>query len=111
MEIKKLSCPVCGKPMVLVDRCDSIKELVCEECSVVKKFNSWEEQHKYEKLYANNKEIDNIICWQEEIANINQCPQRQDSLTDQLKDLILVSDKLGFYNASSYLKNMAIKMR
>jgi hypothetical protein len=46
--------------------------------------------------------------WQIEVDNIKRCSQRQDSLTEQLKDLIIVAEKLGFYDASDYLK-MTIK--
>lgn len=41
--------------------------------------------------------------WQEEIKNIHQCPQRQDALNNQLRDLIPVANKLGFYDAADYL--------
>lgn len=42
--------------------------------------------------------------WQEEIKKIEQCTQRQDSTMDQLKDLIQVANKLGFYDVADYLK-------
>lgn len=45
-----------------------------------------------------------MINWREEIEKIQGCEQRQDSLTEQLKDLVFVANKLGFYDASDYLK-------
>ncbi len=50
-KIKKLKCPICKKLMVMRDVFDGAKELICEPCSVIKQFNSWEEQIEYEKLY------------------------------------------------------------
>jgi hypothetical protein len=35
-----------------------------------------------------------------------QLPQRQDSLTSQLKDLIPLANKMGCYDAADYLKNV-----
>ena len=42
--------------------------------------------------------------WQNEVDNIKRCSQKQDSLNEQLQDLIVVAEKLGFYDASDYLK-------
>lgn len=42
--------------------------------------------------------------WREQINKIEQCLQRQDSTMNQLKDLIQVVNKLGFYDAADYLK-------
>lgn len=42
--------------------------------------------------------------WKEEIKKIQKCEPRQDSMTEQLQDLIFVANKLGFYDASDYLK-------
>lgn len=44
--------------------------------------------------------------WKEEAAKIEQCPQRQDGTDDQLRDLIGIANKLGFYDAADYLKNV-----
>lgn len=58
-----------------------------------------------------NEDIDyyfdfNVGTWREQVNNIKQCNQRQDSTTDQLKDLIVVANKLGFYDAADYLKKV-----
>lgn len=47
--------------------------------------------------------------WQEELKKIKQCPQRQDSTTDQLEDLIIIANKFGFYDAADYLKTQLKK--
>lgn len=44
--------------------------------------------------------------WKEELEKVIQCPQRQDSLEDQIKDLIYIANKFGFYDASDYLKDV-----
>lgn len=41
-----------------------------------------------------------------EMLKLNQCPQRQDALENQLKDMILVAEKLGCYYASHFIKNI-----
>ena len=43
--------------------------------------------------------------WKEEIEKLNQCPQRQDSTTEQLIDLYVVATKLGFYDAADFIKD------
>ncbi|MFD0587676.1 hypothetical protein ACFQZE_06650 [Paenibacillus sp. GCM10027627] len=42
--------------------------------------------------------------WKDEVAKINKCPQRQDSVTDQMLDLISIANLLGFYDAADYIK-------
>lgn len=42
--------------------------------------------------------------WKKELGKIKQCPQRQDSLTDQLRDLAIIANKFGFYDAADMLK-------
>lgn len=37
------------------------------------------------------------------LAHIPQEPQRQDSTTDQLRDLIQVAQKLGMHDAADYI--------
>ncbi|WP_324069506.1 MAG: hypothetical protein RSE15_02995 [Flavobacterium sp.] len=44
--------------------------------------------------------------WLREFIKINQCPQREDALENQLKDLSLVAEKLGMYYASHFIKNI-----
>lgn len=47
--------------------------------------------------------------WEKEVKKMEQCPQRQDSMNEQLKDLIGVANKLGFYDAADYLKEITIQ--
>ena len=43
--------------------------------------------------------------WLREFIKINQCPQREDALENQLNDLCLVAEKLGLIYASHFIKN------
>lgn len=58
-----------------------------------------------------NKAIHDSECvsksdyWLLEFAKINQCPQREDALENQLSDLGLVAEKLGLVHASHFIKN------
>lgn len=47
----------------------------------------------------------NSDCWLREFIKINQCPQREDALENQLNDLSLVAEKLGLVHASHFIKN------
>lgn len=47
--------------------------------------------------------------WLRQLENVKQCDQRQDSMSNQLKDLILIADRFGFYDASDYLKAVTNK--
>lgn len=42
--------------------------------------------------------------WREELKKVANCPQRQDSLSEQLKDLRIIANKFGFYDAADFLK-------
>jgi len=44
--------------------------------------------------------------WKKELKKVNQCPQRQDSLQDQLRDLAIIANKFGLYDANDYLKTV-----
>lgn len=44
--------------------------------------------------------------WLREFIKINQCPQREDALENQLNDLSLVAEKLGMYYAAHFIKNI-----
>jgi hypothetical protein len=44
--------------------------------------------------------------WLNELQKIERCDQRQDSTTGQLKDLILIAERFGFYDAADYIKNV-----
>ena len=48
----------------------------------------------------------NSDCWLREFIKINQCPQREDALENQLNDLSLVAEKLGMHYASHFIKNI-----
>jgi hypothetical protein len=43
--------------------------------------------------------------WLGEFIKINQCPQREDALENQLEDLCMVAEKLGLVYASHFIKN------
>ena len=45
-----------------------------------------------------------MTTWKEELKKIEQCPQRQDSVTDQMIDLYHIANKLGFYDATDYIR-------
>jgi len=44
--------------------------------------------------------------WKEELKKIEQCPQRQDATLCQLEDLIIIANKLGFYDAADYIQRI-----
>jgi hypothetical protein len=60
------------------------------------------------------KNNENPFAWNEAIQKIqndaslhkDRPVQRQDSLTDQLKDLILIAESHGMYDAADYLKTV-----
>lgn len=47
--------------------------------------------------------------WEEELKKVEQCPQRQDSTLDQLSDLKVVANKLGFYDAADIIREIIAK--
>ena len=44
--------------------------------------------------------------WEIEVDKIENCPQRQDSTVNQLQDLVVVANKLGFYDATDAIRSM-----
>jgi hypothetical protein len=42
--------------------------------------------------------------WMTEFKNMKHCPQRQDGMLEQLKDLHAFANKLGFYDAADFIK-------
>lgn len=56
------------------------------------------------KLNDINKNDDDVPCWKKELEKVQQCPQRQDGLRDQLNDLRIIANKFGFYDAADYLR-------
>lgn len=49
--------------------------------------------------------------WQTEINKIVPCYQRQDSLTEQMQDLYIVANKLGFYDGADYIREVFINAK
>jgi len=44
-----------------------------------------------------------------ELKKIDKIPQRQDSLTDQMKDLYQIANKFGLYDAVDYIRKNFMK--
>lgn len=42
--------------------------------------------------------------WKKEIRKVTPCPQSENSLTAQLRDLIVIANKFGLYDASNFLE-------
>ena len=49
--------------------------------------------------------------WKTELKKVDQenCPQRQDSLFDQMYDLYSIANKFGFYDAADYIRKTFMK--
>lgn len=47
-----------------------------------------------------------LSLWEEELNKICQCPQRQDSLDGQIRDLYIIANKFGLYDAADYIKQI-----
>jgi hypothetical protein len=45
-----------------------------------------------------------VPSWKFELEKVNNCSQRQDSLCDQLRDLRIIANKFGLYDAADFLK-------
>ena len=54
-------------------------------------------------IYKSYPKRPNMKLAQEDFRKIPQLDQRQDSLTDQLNDLIAVADRLGMYDAADFI--------
>ena len=52
-----------------------------------------------------------ISFWKEQLKKVYQCPQRQDSITDQMIDLNYIANKFGFYDAADYIKRVFIERK
>lgn len=52
------------------------------------------------------KVLPEMSSWKKELLNVADCPQRQDSLVEQLRDLHVIANKFGFYDAADYLRNV-----
>jgi len=51
--------------------------------------------------------------WKTELRKIDQknCPQRQDSLTDQMRDLHQIANTFGFYDTADYIRENFINKK
>jgi hypothetical protein len=62
---------------------------------------------KSEKVYPMPEAFKNVQPWEIVFSMaVNQQPQRQDALNNQLRDLIFVANRLGCYDAADYLKRV-----
>ncbi len=95
MEYITWVCKDCGYQWV-GDKTDSWCP-ACDENNIYAPFDLLEEDSEY-------KEVTPI--WLAQLKDIKQCPQRQDSLQDQLRDLRIIANKFGFYDAADYLKTV-----
>lgn len=62
------------------------------------------EESKVNKFLNKEATIQNEL--KNVLANIEPLPQRQDSLSSQVDDLIINANKFGLYDASDYLKSL-----
>jgi len=49
--------------------------------------------------------------WKTELDKVEACPQRQDSLNDQLRDLRVIANRFGFYDAADFLRTTLEKYK
>lgn len=42
--------------------------------------------------------------WEDELSKVHQCPQSQDSLTDQIQRARVILNKFGLYDVADYLR-------
>lgn len=62
-----------------------------------------EERTEQEKV-KKPKDQSHLSTWEVELHVMKQCPQRQDSVDDQLRDLIRFAHKAGLYDAADFIK-------
>jgi hypothetical protein len=58
----------------------------------------------------NKNDLEKNSNWKSELEKVQVCPQRQDCLQDQLKDLRQIANKFGFYDAADFLKKFTEKV-
>jgi len=46
----------------------------------------------------------NLKLWEIELQKVDQLPQTQEALTDQLVKLWIIANKFGLYDAADYIK-------
>ncbi|RUS44997.1 hypothetical protein [Cohnella sp. AR92] len=88
----------------------------CPECQKElneKILSSWYQQRDSSTLDPELivPEEPRIEAWKQEMKKIHDCPQRQDSTSDQMIDLYDVAVKLGFYDAADYIRQVFIEKR
>jgi hypothetical protein len=68
------------------------------------------EKHSINHNTANdgNMLLSAVPTWKFELEKVKNCPQRQDSLCDQLRDLRIIANKFGFYDAADFLKGYCL---
>lgn len=81
-----------------------------EDCPVA----SGEIRQEYICEYCDDdgiKSIDELFkpMWEKQLKRVEQCAQRQDSLNEQLKDLVNIANKFGFYDAADYIRYNVLK--
>ena len=94
-----MACCICGEFFGFFKTLESGLE-ICNICS--KNMEHIEIENK-NKLKPSNSILNTV--------NIEQQPQRQDSTTDQLRDLCIVANRLGMYDASDYIRNIIEKRK
>jgi hypothetical protein len=63
-------------------------------------------KHCHHNLYKDMNKTTKIIekgDWKNELGKVKFCEQRQDSLEDQLKDLVKIANRFGFYDAADHI--------
>jgi hypothetical protein len=58
------------------------------------------------RIVENTIDVISITDWETELKKVEQCPQRQDSMIDQMKDLWQIANKFGFYDAADHIRTI-----
>jgi hypothetical protein len=58
------------------------------------------------EILKNNTDKDFKPTWKSELDKVKCCPQRQDSMVDQMKDLWQIANKFGFYDAADHIRTI-----
>jgi len=90
------------KPIALFtvdDRCIPFNGDIAALRQRIKNFRVWTKKFKDSVPVAD---------WKGEVDYMVQCPQRQDSSIDQLRDLISVANKLGFCDAADIIEKIVL---
>jgi len=49
--------------------------------------------------------------WKEQLKKVDRCPQRHDSMAEQMYDLYMIANKFGLYDAADYIKRNFVEKR